>query len=260
MQGRPDVLKSLACLVFDLLGYAHGGIVEASCTGYKDPVSLNYFARVRNLFFERRAGADQLSSHAVMRQYLQGVATDHLSRFHAAPHRTPLLCSNLHDQGSMHKEPPYPCDGQVGPRRSQPAEPVVIHLSAALTAPSSSGRTLSFLENLPVRSYEGEQSGTVNHSVPQSRPSQSKEIRPLGIIYHLFRVVLPLPTAQVCTLVLQRLAMHTPRSRLSLPYTLASPILIDAATAAHFTAARCRRSGRGMGGTLPEQQFQSTKT
>lgn len=74
----------------------------------------------------------------------------------------------------------------------------------------------------------------VTHRVP----SQTKEFSVHFVTCSSFRVALQIATARFCTL-LQRAAMNTPRSRRSLP-TPTSPLLIDAATAAHL----CGRSLR----------------
>jgi predicted DNA-binding transcriptional regulator AlpA len=74
----------------------------------------------------------------------------------------------------------------------------------------------------------------VTHRVP----SQTKEFSSHFVTCSSFRVALQPATARFCTL-LQRAAMNTPRSRRSLP-TPTSPLLIDAATAAHL----CGRSLR----------------
>jgi predicted DNA-binding transcriptional regulator AlpA len=68
--------------------------------------------------------------------------------------------------------------------------------------------------------------------------SQTKEFSVHFVTCSSFRVALQIATARFCTL-LQRAAMNTPRSRRSLP-TPTSPLLIDAATAAHL----CGRSLR----------------
>ena len=74
----------------------------------------------------------------------------------------------------------------------------------------------------------------VTHRVP----SQTKEFSSHFVTCSSFRVALQIAIARFCTL-LQRAAMNTPRSRRSLP-TPTSPLLIDAATAAHL----CGRSLR----------------
>ena len=68
--------------------------------------------------------------------------------------------------------------------------------------------------------------------LPEACPSQTKEFSSHFVTCSSFRVALQIATARFCTR-LQRTAMNTPRFLNSLP-TPASPLLIDAATAAHL--------------------------
>ena len=80
--------------------------------------------------------------------------------------------------------------------------------------------------------------GDESPHLPEACPSQTKEFSSHFVTCSSLRVALQIATARFCTL-LQRAAMNTPRSRRSLP-TPTSPLLIDAATAAHL----CGRSLR----------------
>jgi hypothetical protein len=98
-------------------------------------------------------------------------------------------------------------------------------------------------------------SGTMNHSMPKSCLSRPKEFFPRSVTGSPIRVVLQIPAAQFGTLVFAA-SCDAPRSRRSLPNTLASRLLIDAATAVRL----CGRSLRSWwswhaGGCGPSPRF-----